>query len=626
MAMDPVSTSEVIAGSGKAQAPRLVPLLAARRFLPIFLAQSLGALNVALLIGALAAGFVSSPDARLALAFGAFLAPFLLFADIAGQVADKYEKAGLTKMLKALEVPVMGIAGLGLALQSEMLLLCSLGLFALLLAFFTPLRHAILPHLLEEEELAGGNALLAAGIFIALLAGASTGVVLVGVGGSAIWVSLVGVALAVIGYAASRRIPGAPASDPGLELRFNPFSGLVQTIRFARGHRNRLFPLLGLAWFWISGMLLLFQLWRTFGTAVGELLAVSLVGVVAGLMLSEKICEGSADFGLVPVGVLGQAVFALDLAFLFSASVLVGDAATISSLVETMPFWRVRFDLLALGACGGFFLLPLYVQIQAKTDAVWRGRIVSLSAFLCAVTLPIAVAGALATSGLVAVFAILALCSLLVAAAAYRYETHLTLRFLTWLLIHAFYRVGKKGFEHIPRTGPAVLVCNHVSFVDSIIIMAAVRRPIRFVMDHRIHQTPVVGFLFRHSRTIPIATAKEDPAMKEAAFEEVARALRNGELIGLFPEGRITHSGDINHFRYGVGRIVAETPVPVVPMALRGLWGSFFSRRYGPAMSKPLLLRWLAKVELVVGETVPPEKGSPEYLQEIVTELRGGMV
>ena len=215
---------------------------------------------------------------------------------------------------------------------------------------------------------------------------------------------------------------------------------------------------------------------------------------------------------------------------------------------------------------------------------------------------------------------------MLVAAFAYRREAHLTLRFLTWVLIHSFYRVGKKGFEHIPRKGPAVLVCNHVSFVDSVLIMAAVRRPIRFVMDHRIHQTPVVGFLFRHSRTIPIATAKEDPAMKEAAFEEVARALKNGELIGLFPEGRITHTGEINHFRYGVGRIVAETPVPVIPMALRGLWGSFFSRRYGPAMSQPLLLRWLAKVELVVGEPVPPEMGSPEHLQEIVTDLRGGMV
>jgi len=209
---------------------------------------------------------------------------------------------------------------------------------------------------------------------------------------------------------------------------------------------------------------------------------------------------------------------------------------------------------------------------------------------------------------------------------AYRREAHLTLRFLTWLLIHAFYRVEKTGFEHIPRTGAAVLVCNHVSFVDSVVIMAAVRRPIRFVMDHRIHQTPVVGFLFRHSRTIPIATAKEDPAMKEAAFAEVAHALRNGELIGLFPEGRITHTGEINHFRYGVGRIVEETPVPVVPMALCGLWGSFFSRRYGPAMSKPSLLRWLAKVELVVGEAVPPERGTPEYLQEVVTDLRGGMV
>ena len=391
---------------------------------------------------------------------------------------------------------------------------------------------------------------------------------------------------------------------------------MARSIRFLRSHPASFLSLIGLAWFWISGALFLFQLWRISASSVGQLAAVLLLGVVAGLMLGEKVSKGYVEFGLVPVGAIGQAVFALDLAFL----------SPVSALVGSVSFWRAFFDLFALGVCSSFLLLPLYVQVQVRTEAMWLGRMVSLGVFLCAAILPVAGVVALALSDSVAVFAVLAFCSLLVAAAAYRHEAHLTLRFLTWLLIHVFYRVGKTGFEHIPRTGPAVLVCNHVSFVDSIIIMAAVQRPIRFVMDHRIHQTPVVGFLFRHSRTIPIATAKEDPAMKEAAFEEVARALRNGELIGLFPEGRITHTGEINHFRYGVGRIVAETPVPVVPMALRGLWGSFFSRRYGPAMSKPSLLRWLAKVELVVGEAVPAERGSPEYLQEIVTELRGGVV
>ena len=211
------------------------------------------------------------------------------------------------------------------------------------------------------------------------------------------------------------------------------------------------------------------------------------------------------------------------------------------------------------------------------------------------------------------------------AVAAYRRDPHRSLRWLTDLLIHAFYRFDTRGLEHIPAGGPAVLVCNHVSFVDSLVIMAAVRRPIRFVIDHRIYETPLANTLFRHSRTIPIATAKESPTQKEAAFAEVASALRNGELIGLFPEGGITRNGDIDRFRYGVGRIVGETPVPVIPMALRGLWGSFYSRRYGAAMSKPSCLRWRAPIELVAGPAVAPRDVTPEALQQIVGELRGDL-
>ena len=211
----------------------------------------------------------------------------------------------------------------------------------------------------------------------------------------------------------------------------------------------------------------------------------------------------------------------------------------------------------------------------------------------------------------------------MIAAIAYRRDPHRALRLVTDLLIHAFYRLRTEGLEHVPATGAAVLVCNHVSFLDSLVIMAAIRRPIRFVIDHRIYATPVANTLFRHSRTIPIAPAKESPGQKETAFAEVAKALRNGELIGLFPEGGITHSGQLEHFRYGVGRIVSETPVVVIPMALRGLWGSFFSRRHGAAMSKPSCLRWRAPIELVAGPPVAARSVTPEYLQQIVERLRG---
>jgi len=197
------------------------------------------------------------------------------------------------------------------------------------------------------------------------------------------------------------------------------------------------------------------------------------------------------------------------------------------------------------------------------------------------------------------------------------------LRFVAWLLIHSVYRLEQDGLEHIPESGPALLVCNHVSFVDPIVIAAASRRPIRFVMDHRIFRLPLIHFIFRHMRAIPIAPASEDPVLLEAAFAEVAQALAAGDLVGIFPEGQITADGEMSRFRPGVQRIVAQTPVAVVPMALRGLWGSFFSRQGGPAMSKPSHLRLFSRIGLAVGEAVAPASASPEHLHQRVAALRG---
>jgi 1-acyl-sn-glycerol-3-phosphate acyltransferase len=196
------------------------------------------------------------------------------------------------------------------------------------------------------------------------------------------------------------------------------------------------------------------------------------------------------------------------------------------------------------------------------------------------------------------------------------------MRFLAWILIHSIYRLRKSGLENIPEQGPALLTCNHVSFVDAIVILAASPRPIRFVMDYRIFRVPILSFVFRTGKAIPIAPFKEDPAMLEAAYAEVGRALQSGELVAIFPEGQITATGELNPFKKGIERIVEATPVPVIPMALRGLWGSMFSRKGGPAFFKaPRKL--LAKIELNVGTPLPAHAATAALVREQVAALRG---
>jgi 1-acyl-sn-glycerol-3-phosphate acyltransferase len=218
-----------------------------------------------------------------------------------------------------------------------------------------------------------------------------------------------------------------------------------------------------------------------------------------------------------------------------------------------------------------------------------------------------------------------ALFNAVVALYIYTLVPEFLMRFIVWMLIHTVYRLQTKGLERIPDDGAAVIVCNHVSFVDALVITAACRRPIRFVMDHRIFRTPVLSFVFRTNRCIPIASAREDAALLERAWDDIAAALEAGELVGIFPEGRITDTGELYPFKPGITRIVGRTPVPVIPLALRGLWGSFFSRKDGPAMSRPPRRGPFSRIELVAGDAVPPEAATPAALQSIVAGLRGDL-
>jgi 1-acyl-sn-glycerol-3-phosphate acyltransferase len=189
-------------------------------------------------------------------------------------------------------------------------------------------------------------------------------------------------------------------------------------------------------------------------------------------------------------------------------------------------------------------------------------------------------------------------------------------------LMRVMYRLRGRGLQHVPATGPGLLVCNHVSFIDALIVAAMLRRPVRFVMDHRLYHAPVLHTLMRMCGVIPIASRHEDPALLDAAYDRIAERLSDGELVAVFPEGQITRDGELNEFRRGVERIVARSPVPVVPLAVRGLWGSFFSRRGGPAMRR-LPRRFRARIDVLAAAAVPAAAVTAADLQRRVAALRG---
>ncbi len=615
-------------------------LLRARRFAPLFVTQFLGALNdnvlknamVVLLTFQAASWTTIKPELLANLAAGIFILPFFLFSATAGQLADKYDKSRLAQLVKLLEIGIVLVAGAGFVLHSITVLFTSLFLLGLHSTLFGPVKYAILPQHLRSEELVGGNALIEAGTFIAILLGTLLGGLLAGSEGGTAWITGAGLAIAIGGYIASRSIPVAVPPAPTLLISANPLTETWRNIDFARENRTVFLSIMGISWFWLFGAMFLAQFpaytKNVLGgseTAVTLLLATFTFGIGAGSLFCEKLSAKRIELGLVPLGSIGLTVFALDLAFSSPAAPAAGLGAL--GLMQLASTWRVLFDLALIGIFGGFFIVPLYALVQQRSNPEHGARIIAANNIMNALFM---VVGSLGAAGLLAagltipmLFAVAAICNAAVALFIYGLVPEFLLRFIIWMLIHSVYRLRVEELDQVPNQGPAVIICNHVSFVDALVIMAACKRPIRFVMDHQIFRWPLLNFVFRTSKAIPIASAREDAAMMERAFEDVGKALDAGDLVGIFPEGKITADGNINPFRPGITRILARNPVPVVPMALRGLWGSFFSRKHGPAMTKPFRRGVFSRIELVAGAAVPAAEALPARLQLDVTALRG---
>jgi 1-acyl-sn-glycerol-3-phosphate acyltransferase len=290
--------------------------------------------------------------------------------------------------------------------------------------------------------------------------------------------------------------------------------------------------------------------------------------------------------------------------------------------------WRVLIDLSLMAIFSGFFIVPLFALVQARSDPARRSRVIAANNILNALFMVVAagLSGVLLNKAGLSIPGLLlatALLNAVVAIYIYTLVPEFLLRFVDWLLINTLYRIRPAGLENIPEHGPALLVCNHISFMDPLIIMGCVRRPVRFVMYYKIFETPIVKYVFRAAKAIPIAGAKEDAAIMERAFATVDRELADGNIVCIFPEGGITRDGTIQRFRPGMERILAQRPVPVVPLALRGLWGSLFSRRDSTLGRMRLPRRFWSKIELVAGAAVPAAEANAALLEARVRELRG---
>ena len=617
-------------------------LLRERRFLPFFLTQLLGAFNdnvyknALIILLAFHAASLSSLGANTLsnLAQALYILPFFLFSATAGQIADKLEKSFLMRLVKLAEIAIMILGAVGLYTLSLSLLMTALFMMGLHSTVFGPVKYAYLPQHLRQEEIVGGNGLVEMGTFLAILLGTLLGGYLIA-GGSAGPAASTVVALSVLGYLTSRRVPHSPAAAPGLAVNWNPFSETWRILKFMRGNRPVFLSVLGISWFWFLGAVYLSQfpvytkdVLSGTEEVVTLLLALFSVGVGIGSLLCERLSGRRIEIGLVPFGSIGLTLFGID--FYFASAGLAAHAPYgAADFLRESTHWRILADLTLIGVFGGFYIVPLYTLIQTRTESSHRSRVIAGNNVLNALFVVCAalVSIALLDLGLSIpqLFLSAALLNAVVAIYIYTLVPEFLMRFLIWLLMHTIYRLEKSGLENIPETGPAVLVCNHVSFVDALVIAAACPRPVRFVMDHQIFKIPVLSFIFRTGRAIPIAPAREDPEALERAYDQIAKALEDGDLVGIFPEGKVTYDGNLNPFRPGISRIVGRTPVPVVPLALRGLWGSFFSRHGGPAMSKwgRIGKRIYSRIGLVAAPPVPAREVTPEALQEIVSNLRG---
>ena len=613
-------------------------LLRQRKFLPYFVTQFFGAFNdnifknVLLLFVAFAGSSAVpiSSNLFINLAAGLFILPFFLFSASAGVLADKYEKSWFIRKVKLFEIGIMLLGAIGFITESYGMLLLLLFLMGTQSAFFGPVKYALLPQQLNEKELVPGNALVEAGTFIAILVGTLGAGLIASADNAKYLAAFCVVIFAVLGYLSSRFIPFASAGAPDIQFKWQPYKQTKLTLSIAKSDRIVFQCIMAISWFWFLGAAYLTQ-FPNFtkvylnGTesAVSFLLALFSVGIAVGSMACNWLSNHRIEVGIVPFGALGITIFG----FLMATSIPTDLPRfhTFAEFVSYDAFWPLFFYLLMIGISGGLFIVPLYALMQHRAKETERAQVIAgLNIFNSLFMVGSAVLGIVCLSvlemSIPQLFALLAILNFLVAAYIFLQIPIFVVRFAMWVVTHTIYRVKHKNLHHLPEHGGALIVCNHVSYMDSLLLSAVCPRLIRFVMEEDYANLPPLRGFLRRAGVIPISASNRTSIRR--AFNDVEKALSEGHIVCIFPEGRLTSDGEMNEFMRGIDIILRRSPVPVIPMALKGLWGSYFSRAKGRAC-KGLPTRFWSKLEIEAGTPVDPKQASAQAMFEKVQALRG---
>ena len=616
-------------------------ILKNRSFWPLFLTQFLGALNdnffrssLIILITFRTTDLLGLSSEQLVAACAAiFIFPFFPFSATAGQISDKFERSKIIRFTKIWEIIVMSLGVYGFISGSIGFLLLVLFFMGLQSTFFGPPKYSYLPQVFKEGDLVAANSLFQMGTFLAILLGTILGGVIIALESNAShWASVFVVSIAILGYIFSRFILPVRIGDPNLSISKEPIKPTIAVIKRAYKNRVAFLSILGISWFWFFGSSMLSLLPPMGKNILGGnehmvtfFLALFSIGIGVGSMLCKLFSGKILELGLTPFGSIGLSLFSFFLFYVLDPIVPATAAIGLGEFLQSSHGWKISLNLFLLSVFAGFYIIPLNTLVQSSCKKEEVSRFISCNNILNAIAMVIGAAflGLLYSLdiSISKIFLILSILNLAVATYIYTVIPEFLLRFLVWILSKLMYKFRVENEHNFPLQEPALLVCNHITYVDWLFIASACRRPVRFVMDYKYFNIPLVGFAFRGGKVIPIAKAKENKEIMDKAFEKVKEELKAGHIVCIFPEGRLTKDGEMGGFRPGIERLVEETPVKVIPMALSGLWASLFSLNpESPLKRFPGKL--FRKVTLNVGTPIAPGEVKAEKLFEEVKKLR----
>ncbi|MEZ8094571.1 MFS transporter [Photobacterium swingsii] len=614
-------------------------LLTKQRFLPYFLTQALGAFNdnvyknvLLILIAFSAPGALPfSSDLAINLAAGLFILPFFLFSATAGVLADKYDKALIMRVVKFAEIVIMSLAAVAFLFESYLLLLVLLFLMGTQSTFFGPAKYALLPQHLKKEELVSGNALVETGTFVAILLGTLLAGIIANQDQAPLIAAISVVSFAIMGYLTSRWIPEAKPSTPDIPFKWQPFRQTRHTLTLARKDKTIFQCVIGISWFWFLGACYLTQ-FPNFAkqylggnaASVSFLLALFSIGIAVGSLLCDRLSNHRIEPGIVPLGSLGITIFTADLMFATPDTITAADSFL--AFVTNPELLRVFISLTMLGVSGGIFIVPLYAMMQHRAKAEERAQIIAANniwnaLFMVMSAITAIICLSILGMGIPQFFFMLAMMNLVAVCYIYCQVPDFFWRFMVWLVTHTMYRVKHKNLLNIPETGGALIVCNHVTYMDALILAGATPRPIRFLMDRDIYSLPLVKRFCDACNVIPIDA--QDRRSVAKALNQVSERLNRGDVVCIFPEGQLTYDGEMGAFQRGIDIVLKRTnpTVKVIPIALQGLWGSYFSREGGRAILK-IPKRFWSRVTVIAGEPMLTSDVNSEVLHNYVSQLR----